>query len=471
MLRGYVDALDHGSVSGWAADDARPEAIVEILIYVNGRRVARVACASPRADLRQVEIFGEGRHGFRHQFDAPLSSDAEARIEARFVQTGRLLSGGDILLRRDGVEVIGGVAMQNSSVSPDLFPPPRDPRAMLETMALYKSEAGLLDLLGRLDLTDQGPRQIVYTVLGCRSEWLRRFGAKLYAGDRSEYVPRDRLNDLLRSDDFQRNLIPIFLDAFPEKDRLIFVHIPKCAGTDLYSHLASKFPSLHQTIMEPAWTAKEVLFERLSRLAVQSKFFSRIFVSGHSSLNYFSSRNLIRPQDQVFTILRDPLDIAMSHVNYVMTRMTDDASSGRIGTDTRQWLNILGLESLPTDITPASIRKLCSAILRSLQIVKPNSMCSWLGGADAASAIDQMVVSNIEVTVTANYDTWIRDKWNVTQETRLNRSRPFLSLADLPYEDLDYVQAIFSEDIKLYGAVEGALERASTPSIVAEQLA
>jgi hypothetical protein len=471
MLRGHLDALDHESISGWAADDASPEAIVEILIYVNGRKAARVACAAPRSDLRQMGIFGEGAHGFRYQFDVPLSRSVESRVEARFVHTGRLLSKGDVLLHRDTTRVIGGMAGQASSDGPELFPAPRDPRTMFEAMALYEREAGLLDLLGRLDLTDQDPRHIAYIVLGSGPAWLQRSGAKLSVGDRSEYVPRDQLNELLRSDNFQGNLIPLFLDAFPEKERLIFIHIPKCAGTDLFSHLARRFPSLHQTIMEPAWTTKEVLFERLSRLVVESRFFRQIFISGHSSLDYFSSRDLLRPQDQVFTVLRDPLGIAMSQVNYVMTRMTDDAASGNVGTDTRKWLDILGLESLPTNMTPACSKKLCSAILRLQQIVKPNSMCSWLGGTDAASAIDQMVASDIEVTVTPNYNTWIREKWNVTQETRHNQSKPFTSLGDLPYEDLDYVQMILSEDIKLYAAVERALERAATSSIVAEQLA
>ena len=54
-----------------------------------------------------------------------------------------------------------------------------------------------------------------------------------------------------------------------------------------------------------------------------------------------------RPQDHVFTIMRDPLDIALSVVNYVLTRFAVNIEAGEPGPDTRDWLAVLRME-MPT---------------------------------------------------------------------------------------------------------------------------
>ena len=48
----------------------------------------------------------------------------------------------------------------------------------------------------------------------------------------------------------QPRIVEMILNAHPEKRRLIFVHIPKCAGTDLTANLGTRYPTVHQTLAD-----------------------------------------------------------------------------------------------------------------------------------------------------------------------------------------------------------------------------
>jgi len=121
------------------------------------------------------------------------------------------------------------------------------------------------------------------------------------------HLARDYLNDLLHSPRFQRNILAYILRAFPEKRRLMFVHIPKCAGSDMSMHLASRFPSLEQRLMEASATDKDQLFQALSEFVREIVFSDSIFLRGHIPLDYYADAQLIRPADRIFTIVRDPI--------------------------------------------------------------------------------------------------------------------------------------------------------------------
>jgi hypothetical protein len=57
----------------------------------------------------------------------------------------------------------------------------------------------------------------------------------------------------------QARVVEMILNAHPEKQRLIFVHIPKCAGTDLTANLGTRYPVVHQTLADSNWTPPERL--------------------------------------------------------------------------------------------------------------------------------------------------------------------------------------------------------------------
>jgi hypothetical protein len=470
MLHGHVDAITRRGIRGWAADDERSDQAVQILIFVDGCKLAQIGCVTPRPDLLQLGIFGLGPHGFAYEFPEQLGDTSEKRVSIRYARTGKLLNRGDANIKLDGSVVIRAPMSGPADTEPEQLPVPRNPKSTFETLALYDEKAGLYDLLSRVPFSAETPNYIHYTVFGRYPNPKAEIRHLPVIDQPGDYSPRDHMNKLLLSQEFQRGVIPVFLNAFPEKKRVVFIHIPKCAGTDLSVNLMKRFPSIHQTIMEESWTQKEKFLQQIARLTMHVRFFDSIFLCGHSDLDYYTSRDLIRPFDRVFTIVRHPVEIAISHVNYILTRLSRDIEAGTIAPDTRAWMDILGLDSLPAKIPPAVVQKLASTILHSTKLVKPNSMCSFLGGANAEDAIAQLAKYNVEVTTVNEYGRWLQEHWTIASKTKMNRSDSFISLDALLQEDVNYIQGICAEDARLYAVIDRALTRSAGASVFGEDL-
>ena len=71
---------------------------------------------------------------------------------------------------------------------------------------------------------------------------------------------------------FQSDLLPRLAEAYADKRRLIFVHIPKCAGADMSNKLKARYPWLDHNVMDHKWTTKHDMLRHLSRLAVKLRF-------------------------------------------------------------------------------------------------------------------------------------------------------------------------------------------------------
>jgi hypothetical protein len=465
MLRGNVDKISRTEASGWAADTESPDAVVEVSIFIDGKKVAQIECSSARPDLLKLGGFGHGAHGFQFSFLEPLSNDADRKVAVRFSDSGKLLQNGNVLLQRDDTTSSRVTASNRLVGEPEPIPVPRDPRGMFEIFSLLDDTVGVYDLLRRLCLDGVNRKQLQIAVFGDLP--VETTAEHALGGSNSA---RDDLNDLLLSDIFQTNLIPLLLWAYPEKKRLVFIHVPKCAGTDLSTNLMAKFPFLHQIMTQPNWIGKNDLFHAISRLVLHLRFFDQIFVTGHNRLSFYTSYDLIRSTDKIFTILRDPVQIAISQVNYVMTRLVADARVGKFKPDTREWLRVLSLDELPIAIPPTMINTLCSTILRNTKILRPNSMCFWLGGGSADEATAELANNDVEITVTENYNDWLRQTWGITTTTRLNRSEPYTSTETMSRDDLSYVHEAYSEDTKLYSKILRALHQSGKLSISGESL-
>ena len=98
MLRGHVDQITRRLVVGWALDDEKPDAVVDICLFVDGVNIAQVPCNIVRPDLRDARRYGEGRHGFRYEFASEFPPETQPRITLRFAATGGLLGNGDAVL-------------------------------------------------------------------------------------------------------------------------------------------------------------------------------------------------------------------------------------------------------------------------------------------------------------------------------------------------------------------------------------
>jgi hypothetical protein len=466
MLIGHVDEISRTGVEGWAADDTRPDEAIDVSVFVDGRKIAQFACDRPREDLQETGQYGDGNHGFAYRFPTPLPTTAPVRLAVRFSSTGVPLVKGDCLLSDAGVAGIPPVAPLHDD-EPVMMPAPRDPRAMFDLLSWYDETRGLAPLLSRLDLDGRHPRQVHYGVFGMLPQ------SAVHLPPDGRYYPRDHLNELLLSDEFQTGLLPRLLQAYEDKRRLLFIHIPKCAGTDLSNKLKTRYPWVDYNIMDGDWTTKDALFRHLSRLATQTRFADSLYLCGHAGLDYYARNQLIRPTDQSFTIVRHPSDVIMSQVNYVLTRFWLDAEQQAMRPDTLEWLRLIDIEALPPRMTEDFVHHAGMKILQNTDIVKPNSVCFWLGGhnATAHEALEGLISQDVEVTDTGHYAEWLAQRWQIKSRSRDNSSMKFLTAEMLPRQYRDYVTEISREDLKLYRAVEKGITRAGALSVMGRDLA
>ena len=98
MRGGHVDSITQVSVSGWAADDADPDARLELCVAVDGQETGRVFAERPRRDLAALGRYGDGAHGFLFTFPAPLSVFLDHKVTVSFLD-GAAVPGGERLLR------------------------------------------------------------------------------------------------------------------------------------------------------------------------------------------------------------------------------------------------------------------------------------------------------------------------------------------------------------------------------------
>jgi hypothetical protein len=84
---GALERADARGVSGWAVDESRPSAAVEVQLFVDGRFVAAGLADRPRPDVDSGRVSKDAGRGFAFEFDPPLEGAHEARVYA--VRAGR----------------------------------------------------------------------------------------------------------------------------------------------------------------------------------------------------------------------------------------------------------------------------------------------------------------------------------------------------------------------------------------------
>lgn len=101
MINGRVDVIRRDAISGWCADYEDPNRIVELVLYVDGTSRGRFQASRQRPDLRALQIYGDGNHGFFIELTPPLSSDHEHEIVVRPVGGWGSLERGRVRLLKD----------------------------------------------------------------------------------------------------------------------------------------------------------------------------------------------------------------------------------------------------------------------------------------------------------------------------------------------------------------------------------
>jgi hypothetical protein len=169
-------------------------------------------------------------------------------------------------------------------------------------------------------------------------------------------------------------------------------------------------------------------------------------------------------------VVRDPIQMAISQVNYVASKLRWNAESGVIESDTRAWLNLMGMTELPPVVTDEYARELCKTALQNRELVIPNPICHWLGGGTAKEVLARLREYDVEVTDTSRYNAWLRSEWQIDAHTRQNESIKFVTLDTLSPREISYLVEHTSEDAKLYDVIERSLTAANRHSVTARYL-
>jgi hypothetical protein len=346
-----------------------------------------------------------------------------------------------------------------------IIPGPVDLSALFNLLLLFDPRTGIDELVKQIDLTQFDQRRVYQTVLGRAPE----NAAVSFTPD--NYDPCVQFSRALQSQEFQRNLIELICRAFPERRRIIFIHLPKCAGTDLIAKIEHTYPTLNNTITSENWTDKSALFATIKRLVAEFHCTNAIFVHGHLRLAPLMNRGLIRCTDDCFTVLRDPFELVLSQVNYVVTRLNAPRTAN-LAPDVQQWLTALELQETPLDANDAELVILAKRVLRCRQLVPRSVMCAYLGhssspqeGPSASSAVNNLIMSNLEITDTEHYNAWVAQKFNVSAITRINKSRPILTSNNISPDEREYIGDLTSEDQKLFNHFAECLAKAESLSI------
>jgi hypothetical protein len=343
-------------------------------------------------------------------------------------------------------------------------PAPKTSRELFRLFLLYDKETGVPGLAKRINFTDVKSAQMYFSILQRLPE-----SRNLVRWDDGGYDPSQHFCEMLWSDEFQSRVIRLLLSSFPEKRRLIHIHIPKSAGSHFFAKMAPVYPCINQIIQIPGWTSKQELMEILAGFASIVEFYDFLMVLGHFSLNYVVQEIGVRFGDEIFSVVRHPVTSAISMANYVASRLIADPS-GRYP-DTREWLDQLGMETFPEGCSSNYVKAVALAALHDDRIAHVNPICHYLGDGTSESAINNIVINNVEITDTCRYDRWLERRWGISTGSRINQSLPILNHDDVIPRLSERLSYLCSEDMKVFEAVKSLLDARDAPSIKGHDLA
>lgn len=236
--------------------------------------------------------------------------------------------------------------------------------------------------------------------------------------------------------------------ALPNKRRLLFVHLPKCAGTDFEGVLRRRMPLLHPTIESAAAVPPEQLAAWLRRLAEALADSETIAYGGHTALPFYLDEGLFRVSDRIVTVIREPRAIIISFANYIMARF--DRQPDLAAIDTRGWADMLGITSFDPAMPAAERRAMALRVMTTPGILPVNPLCALLGDGTAAGAMAQLARAPVEFTTVERYEAWLAARFPGTESRRANAQPALIGWDDLSSEQRRQLEAATEEDRPLY---------------------
>jgi len=308
----------------------------------------------------------------------------------------------------------------------------------------YDENFGIASVLEGFDYSDLSTNDIYLGALG------RPANLQELCAFNSHLDLRKQYEVVLNSCEFQTNSVKNCLNAFSEKRRLLFVHIPKCSGSSVNGHLQRKYPAILNWIANKDITSRSGLFTALRDFAVAmaNTDADAIFVYGHVHLMHYIDNGFIRKNDLLFTTIRDPFEIVISHVNYVMTKLRNPALKEE--SDVLNWKFLLNID----DTDSIDDANLVNKIIYN-QGIHPhhnNFLCSFLGrNGTYKTALKVIADSKILIIPIEQLDIWLAENFDIIANERFNVSNKFISSATITNKDREYItRNLINEDVLLF---------------------
>ena len=323
------------------------------------------------------------------------------------------------------------------------------PRQLRDTFALLsRLDAGLdLDhLLGQVDWQGVTPQQVCYAALGRLPQDMHYTGLTA-----TVFEPLAYFRTLLLGSEFQSGIVANLLNAFPEKPRRFFVHVPRSGGTSLGQTMANHACTIPHDAIGASWCSGRGFLDLVADLCRAIPAHEAIHVSGHYTLRSIVDSRLARFGDSVWTSLRNPREIILSYVNYILTTVESDA--GLLRPDTRHWAGQLKLDVPPSTLAAEPLRALLSRMIRDETLLPRDLVCHFLGDGTAASALDLLAAADVEVIDSVRLDQWRERRWNIPARPWANVSKRFFHWDGLDDDQKRLVTGLIRQDAILHRAI------------------
>jgi hypothetical protein len=304
MRGGHVDSLSRRAVAGWAADADRPALRLTVSITVNGVHLADVVADRPRNDLASLGRFGDGRHGFLHNFPEPLAADRDHVVVVSFTEDGKPLPNGRHNLTRAQGPAAGQRPMGAPGIAPGAAPAVSGAGApdagLVPILVTAPGRSGTTLLMGLLART---PEIVAAELVPYEVRLISYHAAAFNVLTAQADLERSAHPDRLEGDGFHVGFNPFHSPQYAQAFRA------PAPVRDYFDQFAP------DRLAACARDLIEEYYQRLARdKAKQAGFFAEKGNNLHKPTRMFTRRAFGRVRELV--IVRDPRDVLCSHMAY-----------------------------------------------------------------------------------------------------------------------------------------------------------
>lgn len=258
--------------------------------------------------------------------------------------------------------------------------------------------------------------------------------------------PSDAIRGFLCSEEFVVRHNKLFLDEFAHLKRELIVHVPKSGGTTLLNGYQrhSSYASLADEHYVLANCADRLDYYRGRAEDMRRPEVKSVVITGHVRAPFILENGLKRGCDEVYSILRNPVESAVSFVNYIITELM--SGSGHAENASRR--GILGLSPDEPIEGREMMLRLSAAIVDKL--MPSQNLCSMFSRYDKFDdAAQTIAVLDVRFIPIERLDDFMTLK-GLPFTRRDNVSKSFFKFCDIDRDTQMLIFEKIGEDLKLY---------------------